>query len=217
MRRTGPTTWALLAFTALTLTSGCGSDAEPKSGEACSYPVDGGAAKEVRPPSTADVATSGSTTSVLKTSVGDIRITMDRAKAPCAVHSFASLAQQGYFDQTSCHRLTTQGIFVLQCGDPTGTGSGGPGYSFADETTGQESYTKGVVAMANSGPDSNGSQFFLVYDDSTGLDPKYTVFGSMDAASVAVVAKVAAGGTDQPGDGAPLRPVKISTVTSTTS
>ncbi|HYP45073.1 MAG TPA: peptidylprolyl isomerase [Propionibacteriaceae bacterium] len=217
MRQTRPTTRAVLVVSALILSGGCGSDTG-SSGEGCSYPANGSAAKKVTPPSVQDVATSGSTTSVLKTTAGDVRITMDRAKAPCTVHSFTSLAQQGYFDQTSCHRLTTSGIFVLQCGDPTGSGSGGPGYSFADETTGEEHYTRGVVAMANSGPDTNGSQFFLVYDDSVSLDqrPNYTVFGAMDAASVAVVAKVAAGGTDRPDDGAPLLPVKITAVTSTT-
>ena len=97
-----------------------------------------------------------------------------------------SLATQGYFDGTICHRLTTleeSGIAVIQCGDPSGTGSGGPGYTFADETTGDEKYTAGVIAMANRGPDTNGSQFFIVYDDSP-LPPDYTVFGSIDDASL---------------------------------
>ncbi|MEZ5191324.1 MAG: peptidylprolyl isomerase [Nocardioides sp.] len=88
-------------------------------------------------------------------------------------------------------------------GDPTGTGSGGPGYSFADELTGRESYPAGTLAMANSGPDTNGSQFFIVYAD-TQLPAAYTVFGTLDAASVGIVAKVAAKGTDDangPGDG----------------
>ena len=111
---------------------------------------------------------------------GDVTITMDRAKAPCTVNSFVSLAGQGYFDQTRCHRLADSGIFILQCGDPTGTGQGGPGYQFANETDGTESYTRGVVAMANAGPGTNGSQFFLVWDDSTSLDrvPNYTIFGT---------------------------------------
>ena len=77
------------------------------------------------------------------------------------MNSFVSLARQGYFDRTRCHRLADSGIFILQCGDPTGTGQGGPGYQFANETDGTESYTRGVVAMANAGSGTNGSQFFL--------------------------------------------------------
>lgn len=207
----------VVLLSALALAGGCGDDdTNGAPGGGCSYVTKGTAAKKVDPPSSAEAA-SGTTRSVLDTTAGRITLTLDRAKAPCTVHSFQSLARQGYFDRTPCHRLTTSGIFVLQCGDPTGSGSGGPGYSFADETTGQESYTKGVVAMANSGPDTNGSQFFLVYDDSTTLDarPNYTIFGSMDAASVAVVAKIAAAGTDQPGDGKPRQPVQITTVKAT--
>jgi cyclophilin family peptidyl-prolyl cis-trans isomerase len=107
---------------------------------------------------------------------------------------------------------------VLQCGDPTATGSGGPGYSFADETTGKESYTSGKVAMANAGPGTNGSQFFLIWADSTALDktPNYTIFGQLDAASRDVVAQMAGEGEDGsngPGDGRPNNPSEISTVT----
>ena len=94
-----------------------------------------------------------------------------------------SLAEQGYFDDTTCHRLTTQGIFVLQCGDPTATGGGGPGYSFEDELDGAEKYPAGTIAMANAGPDTNGSQFFLVYED-TELPPSYTTFGTIDDAGL---------------------------------
>src|SRR5690606_14024148 len=114
-----------------------------------------------------------------------------------------------YFDSTSCHRLTTSGIFVLQCGDPTATGTGGPGYSFADELTGSETYPAGTLAMANAGPDTNGSQFFIVYAD-TSLAPDYTVFGHLDGASTAIVADVAAEGTASGApDGAPRTPVTI--------
>ena len=95
-----------------------------------------------------------------------MRITLDPVRAPCTVHSFVSLADQGFFDETKCHRLVDSGIFLFQCGDPSGTGSGGPGYTFADELDGTESYTKGVVAMANGGANTNGSQFMLVYRDS---------------------------------------------------
>lgn len=164
------------------------------SGATCSYPVHGSPAKPVDPPPTSGVPNAGTTTATLHVASGDVTITLDRAKAPCTVNSFVSLAQQGWFDQTRCHRLTTTGIFILQCGDPTASGTGGPGYSFPDELSGHETYPKGTVAMANSGADTNGSQFFLVYEDTT-LDPAYTVFGLMDAASTAVVRGIADEGT----------------------
>jgi peptidyl-prolyl cis-trans isomerase B (cyclophilin B) len=182
----------------------------------CEYPAAGAAAKPATAPPTVDVPRTGTVSYTLALTGGRVRITMDRSKAPCTVNSFASLADQGYFNGTRCHRLADSGIFVLQCGDPSGTGSGGPGYSFADETTGQESYTSGVVAMANSGPDTNGSQFFLVWSDSTGLPPDYTVFGRMDTASRDVVAQMAGEGQDgsnDDGTGRPNNPSEISTVT----
>ena len=181
------------------------------SGE-CSYPADGRpAAKAVDAPE-ADPAVSGEVPVTIATSVGDLSVTLDADAAPCTTHSFLSLAEQGYFDGTSCHRLTTQGIFVLQCGDPTGTGTGGPGYSFADELSGDETYEAGTLAMANAGPDTNGSQFFVVYAD-TQLPPSYTVFGHLDEASVAVVAEVAAAGTESgAADGAPKTPVTLESV-----
>src|SRR5699024_6350290 len=126
---------------------------------------------------------------------------------------FLSLAGQEYFDDTDCHRLTTEGIFVLQCGDPTGTGSGGPGYSFAGELDGSEPYPAGTLAMANAGPDTNGSQFFLVYDDSL-LPAAYTVFESLDKESTKSVADIAVEGTGSgAGDGAPKEKVTIESVT----
>ena len=144
----------------------------------------------MNPPPTTHVPDSGKVTYALTLSSGVVKITMDRRKAPCTVNSFVSLASQGYFDKTNCHRLADSGIFVLQCGDPTATGSGGPGYQYADETDGTEKYTTGVVAMANAGPGTNGSQFFLVWDDSQ-LPPSYTVFGTFDEKSREVVAGIA--------------------------
>jgi peptidyl-prolyl cis-trans isomerase B (cyclophilin B) len=180
------------------------------SGAACDYAAGGESAKPVDPPA-GNAAYSGTVDVTIKTSVGDLAATLDGSKAPCTVNSFTSLASQGYFDDTTCHRLTTEGLFVLQCGDPTASGSGGPGYTFADELNGSETYPAGTLAMANAGPGTNGSQFFVVYAD-TDLPPSYTVFGSIDEASVATVAKVAEAGTDDAngaGDGAPKTKVDI--------
>ncbi|MFI6062971.1 peptidylprolyl isomerase [Streptomyces sp. NPDC051286] len=156
----------------------------------------------------------------LKTNQGDIAFTMDAAKTPHTTNSFKSLADKGFFDGTKCHRLTTQGIFVLQCGDPKGDGTGGPGYTIPDENLtalgkagkdGTVTYPAGTVAMANTGqPHTGGSQFFLVYKDSK-LPPTYTPFGTMDAASLKAVQEVGtAGVTGGAADGAPKKAVTIS-------
>ena len=169
-------------------------------------------AKDVDPPSP-EAPASGTVDLTLTTNRGDIGATLDAEAAPCTVHSFVSLAEQGYFDDTPCHRLTTQGIFVLQCGDPSGTGMQGPGYSFADELSGKERYGVGTIAMANAGPNTNGSQFFLVYGK-TQLPPSYTVFGTMDDAGTDVVRKVAKAGVQGGGpDGPPAKQVTIESAT----
>ncbi|MFD9339216.1 peptidylprolyl isomerase [Streptomyces sp. NPDC060028] len=158
-------------------------------------------------------------TFALKTSAGDVTFEMDAAKTPQTVNSFKSLADKKFFDNTKCHRLTTSGIFVLQCGDPEGTGMGGPGYTIPDENLdslgkpneqGQVVYPAGTVAMANTGqPGSGGSQFFLVYKDSP-LAPSYTPFGKIDAAGLKALEDVAKAGTVDGGqDGAPKTPVTI--------
>lgn len=186
---------ALLVLGACATGSSSGSQTSttPATGASCEYPVSGQAARTVDPPSTTNVARTGTASVTLKLDGKPVTITMDRSKTPCTVNSFESLAKQGWYTNTKCHRLVDQGIFILQCGDPTGTGRGGPGYSFADELTGSETYPKGTVAMANAGPNTNGSQVFLVWED-TQLDPSYTVFGQMDAASTDAVAAVAAQG-----------------------
>ncbi|MEU4067838.1 peptidylprolyl isomerase [Streptomyces wedmorensis] len=159
----------------------------------------------------------------LKTDKGDITITMDAAKTPRTVNSFAHLAGKKYFDGTKCHRLTTQGIFVLQCGDPKGDGTGGPGYTIPDEnlnalgkagTDGSVTFPAGTVAMANTGqPGTGGSQFFLVYKD-TKLPPTYTPFGKIDAAGLKAVQDVAAAGVEGGAtDGAPKKAVTIEKAT----
>jgi peptidyl-prolyl cis-trans isomerase B (cyclophilin B) len=188
----------------------------PPADVSCDYPADDQipAAKKVdAPPSKPTVG--GDVPATLSTSLGDIKITLDAAGAPCTVNSFVSLATQGYFDDSPCHRLTTlqeSGIAVLQCGDPSGTGSGGPGYTFADETKGDETYGPGVLAMANRGPDTNGSQFFIVYDDSP-LNPDYTVFGTVDDDSLKTIQDLAAKGT-VPGAGGMTAPAEKVTINS---
>ena len=147
----------------------------------------------------------------LETNRGTIKIDLLTSKAPCTVNSFRFLAGKGYFNGTHCHRLTTSsGVYVLQCGDPFGTGSGGPGYRFADENLSGATYPAGTVAMANAGPGTNGSQFFLVYKATT-LPPSYTPFGRV-VSGMAVLQAVAKAGTDNangPGDGHPKLSVDI--------
>lgn len=179
----------------------------------CTYePSQRGAAKDVGVPPAQEPATGTSTASIALTG-GTVQIALDRETAPCTVGSFAFLSGAGYYDNTPCHRLTSSPtLSVLQCGDPSGTGSGGPGYSYADETNPDMVYPAGTVAMANAGPDTNGSQFFLVYADST-LPPSYTVFGTITE-GLDVLTGIAAKGTATGGkDGAPAQPVTISTIT----
>ncbi|MEV4600905.1 peptidylprolyl isomerase [Amycolatopsis sp. NPDC049253] len=147
------------------------------------------------------------------TNQGLLPLKLDRAEAPCTVQSFLHLARHGFFNNTTCHRLTAYPTLqVLQCGDPTATGEGGPGYSFRDElptdlppsTTNPSGpgriYSRGLVAMANAGPNTNGSQFFLVYGDST-LRPDYTVFGTVGPLGLRTLDRVAAGGIEPNEDG----------------
>jgi peptidyl-prolyl cis-trans isomerase B (cyclophilin B) len=151
---------------------------------------------------------------VLDTDHGAITIALDTEKAPNNSNSLAFLAGQGYFDDTQCHRLTTQGIFVLQCGDRTGTGSGGPGYTTADENLpkgGKNNYPKGTVAMAEPSGGDAGSQFFLVYQDTT-LPPDYTIVGQITKGRDVVQTIADAGvakDSSNPTDGAPADPITI--------
>jgi peptidyl-prolyl cis-trans isomerase B (cyclophilin B) len=123
------------------------------------------------------------------------------------------LAQQGFFDGTPCHRLTSGGLSVLQCGDPSGTGTGGPTYDFPTQVTGTETYPRGTLAMANAGQGTDASQFFLVYADSQ-LQPDYTVVGTIDEAGLATLDAIAAAGIEGgASDGAPAQPVTIESMT----
>jgi len=185
----------------------------------CAYPGDGQPARPATAPPTANVSARGTEPVTLGTSAGQIDLTLDRDLAPCTVNSFVSLAKQGYFDNTPCHRLTTSpGLQVLQCGDPSGTGSGGPGYSFADETYPQLTYGRGYLAMANAGPNTNGSQFFMIYGDASALTPNYTVFGYITPPGLQVLDTVAKAGDDgsmdpSPGGGKPNMKVTLTKVT----
>lgn len=190
--------------------------AEPVAG-ACEYREEqaGGQVKDVGLPPVKNVETAAPYTATLQTNRGPVTIDLRTDEAPCTVNSFRYLAGKDFYADTDCHRLTTEGIFVLQCGDPFGDGSGGPGYVFDEENLpapGEVTYPKGTVAMARTAqPGTNGSQFFLVYDDTT-LPPDYTIFGTVTE-GLDIVEEVAAAGVEDGGsDGSPKRAVRISDV-----
>lgn len=180
----------------------------------CTYTSNPPAARKVgTPPATPDYQAGYQAT--IHTNRGNIVISLLNSKATCTVNSFVYLAAKNYFSNTHCHRLTTIGPYVLQCGDPTGTGTGGPGYKFADENLAGAKYTAGTVAMANSGPGTNGSQFFLVYKNSLSLPASYTPFGTI-VSGLNIIQKVAQAGSDNSngsGDGHPKEKVEIESVT----
>ncbi|MEU7629392.1 peptidylprolyl isomerase [Nocardia sp. NPDC049220] len=188
------------------------------------------AGKQVAKPKGDGIPTTGVDAEVsvsMETSQGPVGLMLNNAAAPCTVNSFVSLASQNFFDGTACHRMTASEMLkVLQCGDPTGTGSGGPGYEFDNEyptdqyaqddpaTSTPIAYKRGVLAMANAGPGTNGSQFFIVYGDSQ-LPPQYTIFGTVDENSLGTLDKIAQIGQDDsngPDDGKPKQPVTIQSV-----
>lgn len=190
---------------------------------------------EQRTPQTKDVglpptdpANSGTRTMTFDTNLGKITAKMDLAAVPCTAASFAHLAEKNFFNDTKCHRLVTEGLQVLQCGDPSAKGegyretdgTGGPAYRFAEEnlpTDKRPPYPAGVIAMANSGqPGSTGSQFFIVYGDSQ-LDANYTVVGTI-VEGMDLVEQVGAAGHDnafaqQAGGGHPNKEVVIKSLT----
>lgn len=199
---------------------GTESTAEPSATMAageCDYIANDNAAKPVDLPAMSGVPHTGTAEVTLETEAGPLVITLDRELVPCTVNSFVSLSEQGFYDETECHRMADSGIFILQCGDPTGTGTGGPGYSFADEGSSDMAYPAGTVAMANSGPDTNGSQFFFLFRD-TPFPPDYTVFGHLDEDSLArLVTLVQRGhdGSHPDGSGRPNPPIVIEKATLT--
>ncbi|GAA2852384.1 hypothetical protein GCM10010517_10060 [Streptosporangium fragile] len=194
---------------------------DPASGT-CGYvaDADGSPAKNVgMPPEKVEAKP---TTMTLKTNRGDIVIKLSPDKTPCTVNSFAFLAEKNYFDGSKCHRLGNDQFPMIQCGDPLAKadgksqtdGQGGPGYRFVNENLEGATYKRGVVAMANSGPDTNGSQFFIVYGDAP-LSPDYTPFGTVTE-GLEIIDKVNKAGVITPGPdgtGAPKETVEIKDVT----
>ncbi|AIK85306.1 isomerase [Corynebacterium glutamicum] len=183
----------------------------------CEYPDAGEASKDVSKPATENVPATGTVTVNLTTAQGNIGMELDRSVSPCTVNAVEHMASEGYYNDTVCHRITTSGIYVLQCGDPSGTGAGGPGFSFANEYPTDEAtdlttpviYERGTIAMANAGADTNGSQFFLNYEDSP-LAPNYTYFGQITEEGLATLDAIAEVGTEGgTGDGAPAQEVRI--------
>jgi peptidyl-prolyl cis-trans isomerase B (cyclophilin B) len=182
----------------------------------CAYTANPPAARKVSVPSaTPDYKATYQAT--ITTNRGPIVIDLLNSKATCTVNSFVHLAEAAFYSQTPCPRLSTsQGLYMLQCGDPTGKGTGGPGYEFASENLTGATYPAGTLAMANTGaPDSNGSQFFLVYQNST-LSPAYTPFGKI-VSGLNILQNVGKRGYGPPlnsaGGGAPKESVEIESVT----
>ena len=210
---------AVVALTTLSLTSPAQSAERPVSVPGCAKSTaKGHAPAKVKQPTVA--AKSPAKTLTLTTNCGPIVISLLGSKAPITVTSIAALANAGYYNKSLCHRLTTEGIFVLQCGDPTASGSGSPtGWKgYIDENlpkVGAKNYPAGTVAMANSGPKTNGSQFFLVYQD-TQLGPDYTIWGKITK-GLDLVQKIGAVGAYQMSgeqamyapDGFPIQMVEI--------
>ena len=172
--------------------------------------VDGSAAPVTSFPAAPEMCidTAKKYTVTVETSLGSYTAELDAAKAPKTVNNFVYLARYHYFDNTPCHRIIPG--FVVQCGDPTGTGQGGPGYAFPDELPAAGDYKLGSLAMANSGADTNGSQFFVISGDAgIALPPQYSLFGQVTS-GLDVVAKLDAAGT---AGGTPTTAVTITKVT----
>ena len=148
-------------------------------------------------------------TATITTSEGDITVSLLSQEAPNTVNNFVFLARQGFYDGVIFHRVIKG--FMIQTGDPTGTGSGGPGYKFADEPV-KRRYTRGTVAMANAGPNTNGSQFFIVHGQDVGLPSNYTIFGEVTG-GMEMVDKIATAPMRPGGEGSsPVNPARILSV-----
>lgn len=183
------------------------SSATP-SASGCTYTPAGEPARAVEPPSVDGVERSGEVAMTIVLDGKPVQMLLNRAKAPCAVNAVISLATQGFYTKTSCHRLSTSGVFYLQCGDRSETGTGDGGYSYPIETSGQSRYPAGTVVMAPA-DNHNGSQFLIIWKD-TQLKGDYTVIGRTDDAGLRVVTQIAARGADA--NGKPVAPAVISSV-----
>ena len=213
-----------IAFNSLTFLPSSQAEERPQSVAGCTKPT-----SKLRTPGTLKqpqtVDKKLATTMTITTNCGVITIRLNSA-APQTVTNMSALARAKYFDMTFCHRLTTAGIFVLQCGDPSAQKNGSPGSwkGYQDENLPKGkgiNYPAGTVAMANSGPKTNGSQFFLVYKD-TVLPAKYTIWGKITSGLPLLLEleKVGAYEVDQASgkayyavDGIPIQPVEIKSVT----
>jgi len=220
MSRFNKVSLSLLVMVALTLTA-CGGNTSENTqpapvtadGIVCSETTAKGHDPKLIPTPTA-VLTKFPKSFTLVTNCGDIVISTVGSKAPFTMTSIAALAKGGFYDDSLCHRLTTEGLFVLQCGDPTATGGGGPQFTYPDENLPQNvenNYPEGTVAMANSGPNTNGSQFFLVYANTT-LAPSYTIWGTITSGLDIVKAIAKAGAVGGAADGKPAKTIAISKV-----
>lgn len=159
------------------------------------------------------VSTDCAYSAVIATSMGDIEVELDAQTAPQTVNSFVFLATNGFFDGLTFHRVVPG--FVIQGGDPTGTGSGGPGYTIPDELPSEPGYPLGALAMANAGPDTAGSQFFIVTGDASALPNAYTQFGTVTAGlDVAQAIEGLADPAADPGDPTAQGPTETVTITS---
>lgn len=182
-----------------------GSPSPSPAADGCRWLPVPGAGPHVKdvgtPPAT--VPREGKATMTLATNLGTVEIAMDARLTPCAVASFAYLAGRKFFDGTACHRMTTAGLFILQCGDPSGTSMGGPAYQYAEENLGTSAgYLRGTVAVARTataGTSSN--QFFVNYADNPRLPADYTTIGTV-AKGMDVIDKVARGGVTPDANGA---------------
>jgi cyclophilin family peptidyl-prolyl cis-trans isomerase len=205
---------------AVVIVGGCGSDSSsdastsdgPVTGSAGCPPVAGADTQtqqyDAAPP---DCLTPGVTyEAIVTTNKGEFTIVLDPESAPAATNNFVFLARNQYFDDTPCHRIIPN--FVVQCGDPTGTGTGGPGYTIVDEPPAPGEYQVGSVAMAKTlEPDSAGSQFFIITGtDGEALPPEYALFGQVTDGLESTVAAMAAAGT--PGEGVPSEPIDIQSI-----
>ncbi|CCH29820.1 hypothetical protein BN6_25060 [Saccharothrix espanaensis DSM 44229] len=170
--------------------------------------------KAVEPPSGKDVPSGGEVVMRLDTALGDLEFTLDAASAPCSVHSFRHLVEKRLYDGNACHRLVTEGIWIVQCGDPTTSGLGGPGYRYDDPEARTGGYERGVIGMANRATaGTNGSQFFIVYKDSE-FPPDYPIIGKVTK-GLDIIDQVATAGVTpvtSKTDGKPVKQLKFKKV-----